>query len=822
MTVPISDRLSQLYVGNGTNTRFDFTFRVFDQEDTTGIAVRKKGSADFETVDPSTYAVTINPDNMGGYIIFNSPPVAGMYFYIAGATPLDQLLDITNYDNFYPDAIERALDKLTALLQEWGTQLDLEKQARILADIHYDSLAMEREDNLENRLVTYINAIVGITNPKIFDGISDRMVITKDGRTQREFNDSLPFWTNDYANFKQETIQRENKIVGFVIQEDEKLSTTFNSKLSAETERAMAAEAEIDAKTNANGVGNRAYKTYAKMDADKTNIPAKSKVTVTNDPTSSNNGDWQWDGSSFTKSAYDPISQANAYTDEKTKKLDNVIEQDIPYSISDGAGRRALAILEDGTVKTAEIDTNALTVAGAKIKKDDVVFAVSDKDGEHAFALKTDGTLLVGSVDSKEIKLNGKDISSIVGQVRKIGHFAYNIVHFEIFGQSLSQGAYSSPIQTTTQKFDNIMFVGGIRPQHPSYNVPNFFESFIPLVEAKDISGYVGYETPCGGATDCVKQLINDENGIEYTQQKYQLLGSACGEGGMSLASLSTTYLNNNLKPAITNAFNLAQAQGLTYGMPLMGWVQGEEDNKPGVGTTIQQYKDGLQNLIGLVDAHLKTLNSDLALDGLITTQLCSFKTSGRTEPHIELAIYQAATEANSNIYLACPLYIFDYADGYHINGVSSNWMGAYIGLVHKRVLVDGEDWKPVHPISSVRQGKIAEIRFHVPVQPLVFDTTHVALNTNYGFTLVDSANNPLSISSVAITQGDAVKIVAVDPIPAGAKLRYAWTPSARPNRSTGPRGNLRDSQGNDLVFDPEGINKPLHNWCPIFEYVIN
>ena len=60
---------------------------------------------------------------------------------------------------------------------------------------------------------------------------------------------------------------------------------------------------------------SRAYKTYALMDADKANIPAKSKVTVTNDAIDSNNGDWQWDGVVFTKSAYDPLTQAKAYTD---------------------------------------------------------------------------------------------------------------------------------------------------------------------------------------------------------------------------------------------------------------------------------------------------------------------------------------------------------------------------------------------------------------------------------------------------------------------------------------------------------------------------
>ncbi|WP_442777687.1 exo-alpha-sialidase [Acinetobacter baumannii] len=265
MTVPVSDRLSQLYVGNGINTRFDFTFRVFDQEDATGIAVRKKGSTDFETVDPSTYVVTINPDNMGGYITFNSPPIVGAYFYIAGATPLDQLLDITNYDNFYPDAIERALDKLTALLQEWGSQLDLEKQARILADIRYDSLAMEREEDLENRLISYINAVVGITNPKIFDGISDRMIITEDGRTQRDFNKSIPFWTNDYVNFKQETVIREQKILEHSDSEDERIRADLGSKISEETQRALDAEQNLQLQITTSNSGIKYFSTEVEL-----------------------------------------------------------------------------------------------------------------------------------------------------------------------------------------------------------------------------------------------------------------------------------------------------------------------------------------------------------------------------------------------------------------------------------------------------------------------------------------------------------------------------------------------------------------------------
>lgn len=84
MTVQVTDRLSQLYVGNGVNTRFDFTFRIFDQEDEIGVAVRIKVGNEFEFLDETKYTVTINPDNLGGYVNFLDAPNPQTYFYIAG------------------------------------------------------------------------------------------------------------------------------------------------------------------------------------------------------------------------------------------------------------------------------------------------------------------------------------------------------------------------------------------------------------------------------------------------------------------------------------------------------------------------------------------------------------------------------------------------------------------------------------------------------------------------------------------------------------------------------------------------------------------
>jgi len=55
----------------------------------------------------------------------------------------------------------------------------------------------------------------------------------------------------------------------------------------------------------------KAYVTEAAMIADKVNIPANTSVTVTNDPTSTKNGMYAYDGVKFTKSEYDPVSLAN-------------------------------------------------------------------------------------------------------------------------------------------------------------------------------------------------------------------------------------------------------------------------------------------------------------------------------------------------------------------------------------------------------------------------------------------------------------------------------------------------------------------------------
>ncbi|MFX6061651.1 hypothetical protein ABTF18_10310 [Acinetobacter baumannii] len=190
MTVSVTERLSPLYEGNGTNTRFDFTFRVFNQEDATGVSVKHQVGADFENVDESLYTVTLNEDNLGGYITFLNAPVVGFQFYIAGETPVDQALDITNYDNFYPDAIEHSLDKLTSILQEWAHSLGLEKLSREKAleilnlalqdQIREQGLALDQIDAFAQDLANRLQNIVierGWLAELVADGLENQKQI---------------------------------------------------------------------------------------------------------------------------------------------------------------------------------------------------------------------------------------------------------------------------------------------------------------------------------------------------------------------------------------------------------------------------------------------------------------------------------------------------------------------------------------------------------------------------------------------------------------------------------------------------------------------
>ena len=83
---------------------------------------------------------------------------------------------------------------------------------------------------------------------------------------------------------------------------------------------------QVDSSITAVSGGHKAYQTLAAAQAAKASLPVNTVVEVTNDPTAANNGTYQWNGTTLTKSVYDPLTQAKAYTDANLVTAKNDIK----------------------------------------------------------------------------------------------------------------------------------------------------------------------------------------------------------------------------------------------------------------------------------------------------------------------------------------------------------------------------------------------------------------------------------------------------------------------------------------------------------------
>ena len=190
---------------------------------------------------------------------------------------------------------------------------------------------------------------------------------------------------------------------------------------------------------------------------------------------------------------------------------------------------------------------------------------------------------------------------------------------------------------------------------------------------------------------------------------------------------------------------------------------------------------------------------------------------------------YEVLAEAEVNpekTVLVAPRYFLPHAGagaqfpGIHPSNEGYRWLGEYYGKVYKHVVVDGATWSPLRPLSITRAGTVITAIFNVPVGPLTLDTTLVTDPGNFGFEFTDDSENPPGIASVAVSASNTVT-VTLDAVPTGEnkRLRYAYTgiPGNNAGPTSGPRGNLRDS---DPAISATG--RSLYNWCVHFDKPVN
>lgn len=387
------------YIANGSTNIFPITFDIHSTED---LGVLINGELALE----ASYQVQDNS------VVFMVIPPSGSAVTLFRDTEKNRLTDYKSYDNsFRPSAINWDLDKLWHVLQEQNlvdakilARLKQEIEWRRTHDFNYDELAQVREKQLFDALKGYTDTLNAATNPGVFQGVIAGVVFARDGKSiQTHLEEILEALVQERENIN---LKADKSYV------DGQLDLKANQDTTYSKTEVDSALSEVDSALSAVAAGHKAYTTLALAQAAQGTLPANTIVEVTNDPTASNNGTYQWSGTTLTKSAYDPLTQAKAYSDEKT--IQDINNSTDIFKIVDVNGKVAVVLKTDGRLFVAGLDTdllsklNALDVSNLiTTSSASTIFEIKDIEGNTTVKQLANGDLLLPSIGNLTTLLSG-------------------------------------------------------------------------------------------------------------------------------------------------------------------------------------------------------------------------------------------------------------------------------------------------------------------------------------------------------------------------------------------------------------------------------
>lgn len=547
----------------------------------------------------------------------------------------------------------------------------------------------------------------------------------------------------------------------------------------------------------------KAYLTEAAMIADKANIPANTSITVTNDTDTTKNGMYAYNGTSFTKSAYDPLAQSKTYTDTAKSSAISTAATDATTK-ADNAKTQAVA--------DSKIYTDA---KGSNIYTDDIPnieFAIIDDNGNAALIIDDKGDLINPVITKlrEEVLELQQNSGGAINTAETLTQPKTDLMHIFSYGQSLSRGTRATPAISTTQPYSNLTFAGGVLPKTGDHS------TFKPLVE--EVFGVEG-ETPTSGMLNNFVKAQVDKGDLATN---WKMIGTAPGQEGRTIAELKKGTANyTGLIAQVQSAYNIAQTRNETYSVWNMAWTQGENDYA-GAGTSQAIYLAELLKLRDDFELDVKAITKQALKPTIVMYQTAGHRHSYylKDTMFVALAQLQAANE-NADIIMACPIYnLPHYGDNLHLTADSSYQLGRYYAKALNYSLFKGDKWQPLQPTNVFWQGKIIDIEFNK--SGLVIDTAIVTATHNMGFDLRSGTTLLNTITSVTVTDSNRVRLVLSAAPATGTILSYSRgrvgdSPTAGP--ITGARGNLRDNAGDtDNYTDSKGVMRYMHNWCAMFE----
>ena len=394
-------------------------------------------------------------------------------------------------------------------------------------------------------------------------------------------------------------------------------------------------------------------------------------------------------------------------------------------------------------------------------------------------------------------------------------------------GQSLAVGQMGKPIATTTQPYHNLELSTGTLPWPIDPSDPSLVMA--PLIEpiGRPSTSYpsswptnIAGETPHASMANQITALAQAADGGDYVGVHGEV-----GENGQGIV-----FLRKNAVPIGVNGrayqatlietqaiARLAGAMSKTYGVGAIIVTHGEND--AGNAT----YESDLYQLWSDYQADLPAITGQTQKILMIVSQQHS---SGADRSPSTLAQWKIGVDHPGDVVCSGPKYQYPYDSGDHVHLVTDGYrqLGEKYAQIYFERVVLGHDWQPLAPTTVERGTRMVTVHFHVPVAPLVWDTTfqapHQAIpqwQAGMGFELRGTAGR-IAIDSVAISD-DAVQITTTADLPAaGVFVGYALTGDGAamttPFVGTFRWGQLRDSD----PFVGAATQKPQPNYAVAFE----
>lgn len=295
------------------------------------------------------------------------------------------------------------------------------------------------------------------------------------------------------------------------------------------------------------------------------------------------------------------------------------------------------------------------------------------------------------------------------------------------------------------------------------------------------------------------------------------------GHGQNTITQLSKPVpCYNKFVEEIAYAYESAQELGWNFYVPAICWMQGESD--------IVEYPD--TDYKTLFHEMYKNLNTDIKQ---ITHQandirIICYQSSALTKAEKYVTNNYNGTESktpeiqmelvrdDSLIWAMGPTYPYDFIrEALHIDAVGQKRIGDLAAKSALGIIRNEPRFIGLVPMESKVEGNTISIVFNVPTPPLCFDTVQVMKADHYGFNIIRQDNADI-VSDVDL-RGDTV-VITCQESPIGCRIRYGVNGKLRKGgRLHGPRGNLRDSQGETRKVTINGKTYPQDNWCYIFDY---